>query len=143
MVAHCYQPSSVDINSNWTARDGYIHSTYFTSDVYAQIIDTFIGNGGKFICWLTGHTHVDVLKKYNGNNGIQLFFVIDSANLTYSDAYTDFQRTVGKKSQDLFNIVTIDTSSEVIKILRIGADLNRYLIPRKILTIKYNGEILI
>lgn len=142
IVAHCYQPSSTDVECNWTSIDGYLNSTYFTSDDYGNIVDAFIGDGGKFACWLTGHTHIDVLKKYVGENGTQLIFVVDSGNITYSDAYTDIQRTVGKKSQDLANLVVIDPSSEIVKVLRIGADITRYLRPRHILTIKYDGTII-
>jgi hypothetical protein len=88
------------------------------------IVDTFQNNGGDFICWLGGHCHTDfcgVSKQYPR----QMYIVIGDAS--HDSIWCDCNRVVGTKSQDLFNIFSIDPSTKMIKMIRIGANVNRFM----------------
>jgi len=114
------------------------------NSVYPQMVDTFIKNGGEFVVWLAGHEHIDQF--YRGkdypNQYTLVIGVLGAYNvpLIYSG---DTQRTEGTKSQDLANLIVIDTSSKAVKIIRVGADKDHYLRPRNCMTFKYlTGDIL-
>ena len=79
----------------------------------------------NYLCYIN-------LSNYNPNKndliGIknnQLCICVDALSRQQGDQYSDTARVDGKKSQDLANVVVIDTSSKVIKIIRVGADTNR------------------
>lgn len=103
-------------------------------DDYLNAVDTFINNGGKFICWLSGHMHVDCSGWIAYHNN-QLAFVFECAKC--SGEYSDGDRVLGEKSQDSFNIISVDTNANLIKVVRIGNDCDRYLRSRKSIVVNY------
>lgn len=104
----------------------------------SQKVQDFIDYGGIFICYLTGHTHLDAIGTLR-NYPAQLNITIDCASSRYSDVIvSDVERTVGTKSQDLFNIFSVNPYNKVIKIMRVGADYDSWL--RHINTVCYNYE---
>ena len=78
-------------------------------------VDNFISNGGNFICWLAGHTHVDAF----GTVGTQSQAVLISASARFN--YTRNIPNPKRKFFDLFNYISVNTSSKVLCIKRIGA----------------------
>lgn len=102
-----------------------------------QRVQSFIDAGGEFVCYLTGHAHRDRLS-YLTDYPSQICITIDAART--QDGYMDKVRTVGAKSQDLFNIVSIDTSDKVIRLCRVGADIDRYLRHSGMLCIRYTDK---
>ena len=88
-------------------------------------VDSFIANGGKFICWLSGHTHADGFGTVTDHAG-QINLIIDTA-CSGNSAAQDAASVVGSRSQDCFNIIGFDTYSKIIKIVRIGRDYDRHL----------------
>jgi len=130
------------IKSNWTFTDtnlcgdikGYPNYKYF--NIYQDEVDNFINNGGKFVCWFGGHTHRDGIfydKKYPK----QLNIVIDSANRNSAMEWDDLIRVNNLRSMDLANAMVIDTSADLIKIIRVGANRDRCLRSRSFLCINY------
>jgi len=105
------------------------------SDDYMSAVNTFIGNGGKFVCYITGHTHTDFILKSSNYTG-QLCVVIDSASTSAANADSDTQRTIGTKSQDCANLFVFDSASGAIKIIRVGADMDHYLRPKNDITFR-------
>lgn len=105
-------------------------------DVYQEKVDSFIKKGGNFVVWLTGHIHIDYIG-YNEKFPNQLCIAIDALNCYQSNAYSDTERVEGMPSQDLYNLVTIDTFDNIIKIIRVGSNLDRYLRKRDTLCINY------
>ena len=102
----------------------------------ADAVDVFISNGGDFVCWLAGHTHNDffgVGKDYPK----QVCICIGTAK-TQNGIQTLVSRSYYDKSADLFNLIGVDTTQKVIKIVRIGADYDR--LTRHIGTLCYNYE---
>lgn len=103
-------------------------------DDYLNAVDTFINNGGTFICWLSGHMHVDCSGWIAYHNN-QLAFVFECAKC--SGAYSDGDRVLGEKSQDSFNIISVDTNANLVKVVRVGNDCDRYLRSRKSIVVNY------
>ena len=115
-------------------------------DVVVNTVATYINNGLHFIGYLCGHTHQDTIWDANGDK-TQLMYCITCANTSYAPQWqqSDQHRGIGF---DAFNIVTIDTSRNLIKIIRGGgADIDDHMRSRKAICIDYSkgaivGEIL-
>ena len=91
--------------------------------------------GGSFICWLTGDAHYDAIGELIMNGYKQLCITFENAGC--HDAWGDTARVVGEKSEDSFNIVSIDTYSHLLKIVRVGNDLNRFLQSKQYMCYNY------
>lgn len=99
-------------------------------------IDDFITGGGEFVCWLSGHTHRDYFGVATGHPN-QLVVTISTAQCQREGNQEDnVERVVGTRTEDLFNIVSIDTYQKYITMFRVGADLDMML--RHIGTISYD-----
>jgi len=92
----------------------------------APVVNSFIERGGKFVTWLFGHIHIDIcgyVKDFPNQ------FCVGVAETLWRDNYTgtfsDIERKYGEKSQDLFNIVGVNTVDKTICLLRVGADFTR------------------
>lgn len=115
-------------------------------DVVVNTVATYINNGLHFIGYLCGHTHQDTIWDANGDK-TQLMYCITCANTSSAPQWqgSDQHRGIGF---DAFNIVTIDTSRNLIKIIRGGgADIDDHMRSRKAICIDYAkgkivGEIL-
>ena len=104
-----------------------------------QAVDTFINNGGHFVCYFTGHDHVDHFG-LGENYPNQLNISICCASM-FAEANTmDVQRVADTKSQDLFNIVSIDTYSSIIKMIRVGCDYDRQLRKKDTICFYYGKD---
>lgn len=108
---------------------------------YISMVDSFMENGGKLICWLTGHVHADVVG-YCGTTRRQLMVGAPSAKAPRS-ASTSAEtnnvdiRVLGTKSEDSFNIFSCETEYKTITVMRIGSDYDVALRHRGILAINY------
>lgn len=80
-------------------------------------VDRFIGAGGTFVCWLSGHTHLDMIGVVTGHPK-QMMVTVDKAG--EKDMYMGEGRIRGGKSQDSFNLVTINSSRSIVTVDRIG-----------------------
>jgi len=95
-------------------------SSYGGPDIKDKVA-AFITAGGEFICYLAGHLHWDKISTINQN---QLCIQVDAART--QDNAMDKCRVVGEKSQDLFNVVSINTVDKTIRLLRVGATHDRF-----------------
>ena len=126
------------VNCSFSPRDGFGggFAGWELPLTFVNAVETFIGYGGEFVAWLCGHGHQDHVLLHN--NGHQFCIAVSTA--TYNRQRTlisDEYRDLGAKSQDLFNIVSIDTQAKTISILRVGADLTRLMNSKKHLCIDY------
>ena len=103
---------------------------------YINAVDNYIANGGKFGCYIAGHTHWDDILKANNHN--QMCIVVDAAGANVANVYSDTQRTIGEKSWDCANLFVFDGDSGTIKIIRAGANQDHYLRNKNNLTLKLN-----
>ena len=87
-------------------------------------IDTFINNGGEFVCWLCGHTHYDQVAKVVSHPN-QMFICVGKAS--YITGWQDSARVINQDSEDLFNIIAFDYHQKVIKVFRVGGEVDQYM----------------
>ena len=95
---------------------------YYMRPLFEQVIVDFISKGGTYICNFAGHDHHDGFGM--SKNGL-LNSVVPSA--TYYDNWCDGKRVLGTKTQDCFNVVSIDTNMGLLKIVRVGSNIDHYL----------------
>lgn len=139
-----------DIAKDMTALDGNFNSLDYGFSHLVQgsgatdmknAVDTFITNGGTFVAWLGGDAHIDAFGSFTIGSNKQASFVFECAGT--NAGYTDSNRIVGQKSQDCFNIVSIDTYSKLLKIVRVGNNSDRYLRHKNYLTYDYDNGVVI
>ena len=122
----------VDCNFSMIGRVG---GTPELVNEYHSAINDFVVAGGEFIAFLTGHTHGDDVWQC-GTYPDQYAFGVTCA--TCYGYYSDQDRILDTDSEMAFNVVSIDTSAKLIKIMRVGADVDNYMRSRKYLTFKYS-----
>lgn len=100
--------------------------------LYEDVIAEFISLGGKFVCNLAGHDHVDEF-------GLTDKGVLNIAvqNGTSWDKLGDTVRVVGEKSEDCFNVMSVDTEKGQFTVIRIGANTDKYGRVRNMFTFDY------
>ena len=110
-------------------------STFYGLDrePYFDAVDDFIDGGGEFISWFAGDTHRDMQGLIVGH---QNQYVITFENASANSVWNDSMRARNTKSGDSFNIVTFDTYSKMVRIVRIGDNIDRHL--RHKTTMEYN-----
>ena len=101
----------------------------------------FTEAGGDFICYLAGHCHEDFIC-CDPDFPRQILFLAPTASREKGIRQSDCDRVEGEKSQDAFNIMSFDRTTKLIKLIRVGADRDRYLRHRGVLCFDYaNGKI--
>lgn len=120
----------------------YINVDCNTPDVVINTVATAIGNGLHFIGYICGHTHQDVIWDCTGDRS-QLMYNVTCAAV---DQTAQWENSDQYRSEELdaFNVLTIDTASTTIKILRGGgANIDVALRPRVSMVINYStGKII-
>ena len=102
-------------------------------------VDTFITNGGTFITWLSGDSHYDYCGVYTDPNSNNKQLSLTFENAWCNTAWNDSDRVKGTKTQDSFNIVSVDTYSKLIKVVRIGNSCDRYLRSKEYFVYDYDN----
>lgn len=141
VIAEHYPVSNArKIDCTFTNKIRDIQSYNVLDTSYQQTVQAFMDNGGDFVCYLAGHVHNDEIL-YNADYPKQIFIMVDTADYGINaEYYSDTARQYGEKSQDLFNLVSIDTYAKLIKIIRIGADKDCLMRRKKILTLNYSNQ---
>ncbi len=124
----------------WTVIDSLFTSTdviqdYVNNTEIPQIVNTFMNNGGKFITYLTGHAHQDFLCTPQDYPN-QLLRSIGTSRVDLLNG--DVAKVHGTNSEDLFEIVCINTNLKYITFYRIGSNCDR--IGRCIESLVYDYE---
>ena len=143
IMNHCpLNPSDAkEIECSWTSKKtwktGYMHM----NDTIPECVDSFIKGGGTFICYLCGHTHRDfVLQSIRYPN--QVCFVTMSARYEYVE---DGWRSQDENNNDFdsYNYIGVDLKNSVIKIKRIGTNVNAWMQRRNTLCWDFKNSELI
>lgn len=114
---------------------------WLIADRWHNAIDDFVEAGGEFVCWLSGHTHADLVC-VNSNYPSQLVLEIDTATPNKSRPYSDTARAIDTPTQDCFDLIGVDTRSKTLRVVRIGASENQYMQRKKALCLNYlTGEV--
>ena len=74
------------------------------------------------VCWLLGHHHTDMYRNVKGIN------IINTTNGSCAHQFGDAQivRAPGTSSQNAFDLISVDTVSRRIRMVRYGAGINCY-----------------
>ena len=100
--------------------------------LFEDILADFIKKGGNYVCNLVGHEHHDEF----GTTARGILNVVVQNGTTW-DKHGDMRRYPGTKSQDCFNVVAIDTDLGLLKIIRIGANVDHFLRKKGALCFDY------
>ena len=106
-------------------------------EAFYNAVDSFISNGGSFICWICGHSHYNVFGTVE-NHSNQLNITVGSCS---SDNYQYSTREGA--AQDCFNLISFDTAQKRIKVLRVGNTIDWKLRKHEMLCINYNTKTII
>lgn len=115
-----------------------VSDTYsFNNNSNASItLNKTFSRNGKFICYIVGDGHIDSIgyaKKYRD----QLYLecpcgvIYNTDNRGYGGEVVDLPRQTGTKSEDCFNVYGFDTINKIVRVVRVGADVNDLMQPRK------------
>ena len=126
-----------DIDSPLILDKGYPSSE--NNIIYKEAVEKFISEGGSFICWFGGHHHCDNIG-FDERFPNQLQISIGSSNRLSGPMEDDLNRTYGEKSMDLANSIIVDTNTNTVKLIRIGADRDKYFRTRDFLCVNYKTK---
>lgn len=145
IAIHAPHGGSVPVACSFTKlgqENMYVNVDCNTPDVVINTVATAIGNGLHFIGYICGHTHQDAIWDCTGDRS-QLMYNITCAAV---DQTAQWENSDQYRSDELdaFNVLTIDTASTTIKILRGGgANTDVALRPRVSMVINYStGKII-
>lgn len=100
--------------------------------LFEDVIVNFIKMGGRHVCNLCGHNHHD---EFGLTDAGVLNVVV--ANGTSWDAISDSRRVKGTRSYDCFNVVGVDTALGLLKIVRIGDNVDHFMRKKTALCFDY------
>ena len=105
---------------------------FFNRPLFEKVIADFVAKGGIHICHFAGDHHHDVF----GTSKLGL--VNSVVPCTYCwNGWSDGNRIPGTRTQDCFNVVSIDTNTGLFKIVRIGDNVDFCLRSRTALCFDY------
>lgn len=105
----------------YITKAGYAGEYGNAAENRAMAVDTFISNGGKFICWMSGHTHSDQCHTFEKTHGKQLSLVFSNASMSMTSSYRIYDY-----SCDCFQYVAVDLVKKYVYILRIGTAVDKW-----------------
>ena len=98
---------------------------------FGNILSAWMDRGGKFVVWLSGHVHCNMLFYPTKFPNLLVCATTMAGSLTGTNAE---DRTVAKGSA---NYVAIDTMHGLLKLVKLGHSTNRYLTPINYLCYDY------
>jgi len=143
-------PSYIDCGFTDHARAAATHigDAYATESTVVEFqrkIAAFKQAGGEFVCWITGHMHADYLytvtdvetddnDQVTTDFGGQLCICTSLASTRVSTTVAD--REVGR-GRHLWNAITVSRTEHLVKIVRFGAEVNRWMQRKTAVAIDY------
>lgn len=105
---------------------------------FMSYIKTFINGGGKFIIHLAGHWHFNLFG-FDSNGILNSVVPVAKADELWSDS----ARVQGTKSFDCFNVVSVNVDTGMIKIVRIGNNVDNHMQNQNVVCYDYVNKRLI
>lgn len=149
IVNHAPFPKNIALRSKQSAWNSFIdyRSWEIADDIVMDLssinmIQDFIKDGGILICLLAGHEHVDSILTAKGYNGQ---FMVDIASANH-EKHPDGTVTNDQSSPfyDCFDFLGIDSDNGLMKIVRIGWNMDSSMKIRESLCYDYfNGEVIV
>ncbi len=104
------------------------------SNPLADVVQSWVDKGVKFIVWLTGHCHNDMFY-YPTKYPDLLCLSIDQAGNLRGNSISD--RGEDLESRFCANYYGIDTQNGLFKIVRLGLSMNRFMVRKDVLCYDY------
>ena len=131
--------------------DAWIHGkaltkTYKPEDQYRDILPDimvsadFSARGkGEFICYLVGHTHLDIVSRLKEHPDQLTICFASTAAGYWQNGGSDLPRVEGERSEDVVTVVSFDTVGKRINMVRIGSRKTVYMVDRTATSIPYSS----
>lgn len=143
-------PLVEDIIAAFKAKSTVSGTYTFTDGVSSVTVNHTFANKGVFVAYIVGHLHIDATG-YSQQHGDQLYLVCpnscvkggenmldpDGQERFYGGSVSDLPRIIGTKTEDCFNVYAIDTTNKVVKVVRVGADMNDLMEKREVAWFDY------
>ena len=116
--------------------DAFKRGTSVTATVSGISISHTFSASGDFLCWICGHYHGDYIG-YSETYPDQLYLMGNSGACTspfkgnLGETNSDLARISGTPTEDCFNIYSFDLANRLVKVARIGANVNDMMTERK------------
>lgn len=105
-----------------------------------DIVQSWVDKGGKFVVWLSGHCHKDMMF-YSAKYPDLLCVAVDQAGALRGSDCAD--RKEGTEERVCANFYGVDTENGLFKIVRLGLDMDRYMVRKDILCYDYINRVVI
>ena len=99
---------------------------------FDKVIGDWIKAGGVHVANFAGHEHSDFIG-YTENGVLNICVQAATDNIIW----TDGKRVQGTRTWDCFNVVSVETSTGTLKLIRVGNNSDHYLREKKILSYDY------
>ena len=114
--------------------DGFTDSSAFTgssypsnlAQEYVDSVDSFINNGGNFVCWLHGHTHYKIFATVTDHPN-QLNIAVGNAGDSPYARNSVQARQENSKTMDNFNVIAIDTTAKNLRVSKVGVSYDKFM----------------
>ena len=116
--------------------DAFKRGTSVTATVSGISISHTFSASGDFLCWMCGHYHGDYIG-YSQTYPDQLYLMGNCGVCTspfkgnMGETNSDLARVSGTPTEDCFNIYSFDLANRLVKVARIGANVNDRMTERK------------
>lgn len=105
----------------------------------AETVDAFQQGGGVFVGYIQGHYHMDFIAKVE-EFPRQFIFAVSGSK---SGELRDWKHELGTKNEDDFQIVAIETHMKIVKLFKVGANIDAYGIRKESICFSYDTNELI
>jgi len=148
IALHAPTANAASLKCSFSRFDGTVprYSVYsVTSASITDVVAAAISNGLQFVGYICGHEHQDGIWDATGD-GTQLMYAVTLACTVGAKGtgHTSDQYRDASGNFDAFNLVTIDTTHTLVKLVRGGgANIDNRMRPRQAISINYStGEII-
>jgi hypothetical protein len=129
VAAHCLGAEIEGFDCNWCSFHNnrkIASQSGMNADMslMTSTLQTWIIGGGKFICWIIGHSHFTFVGKVKNTN--QVVVLVDTAQYGSQTANPDSLHVVDTRSMDSFQIEAFDTTAQIITIIKVGCKNDKY-----------------
>lgn len=124
---------------------GSLSGTYtFTDSTPSVSVNTSFNGNGSFACYICGHYHADLIG-YSVAHPDQLYLNVAQGCYHSTtrptimwEQVSDMPRAEGEPSENLFNVYGIDIKNKLIKVMRVGSDVNDKMEKREMAVYQFS-----
>lgn len=99
----------------------------YPSGAAIPAIETFIQNGGEFICWLCGHNHKNRIAKCTNSPNITVVQIENAGSFNSWTTHSNNRTATGLYSRTCANAVSVNTDDKLLKLVRFGTNIDSHM----------------